>query len=657
STNGKAAVGPAKTETTSTQLIGDFTAMVEGVGIWGCGIESQLESWYRFLVQPDPYASLQASGGGVAPKDMWVDVDWEILKERHDFLRPDSLVAVIVLTDENDSEIDVRSLGGQGYFFMNAAPVNGFDPPKGTSACASDPGSPSCQSCSNMAAAGDPACASPNTYSALNDWGYDPNLRHVHMKAKYGLDPQYPVGRYVLGLKNTAIPDRFGEYQDDKGNPVANYVGTPDCTNPLYAQNLPDGSDHTVDICHLDVGVRTSNLVFYAIIGGVPNQLLHFDPNSTANSTLSEADWVRILGQGPAGLKATDTPNDMNHGYDYTGIDPHMIEDYRDRTTVNYPFSTDSSLTNPLVPANSGQTDKVNGREWVTDLPAPTYPPIPGAHVLNVDREYACTFPLAQPRDCTAAANQNACDCPPATGGLTPDQVPPLCNPNTPTQQIAAKAYPTVRELMVAHMMGPQGIAASLCPIDVMDNSAKNDPLYGYRPAVAAIINRLKTQLNTACLPYKLQIDPNNGTVPCLVLVAMPADLTGATSCMNPGAACDPSLGLSVPQDMSVLQHFCDQQENAWRAAGQEGTEPAKQPVCQLQELVNGPDPMLYGVVGDPNNFDSTGQCSTASKQPGWCYAENAKGCAESIEFATGSPPKGGTAALQCIFANSDGGM
>src|SRR5580658_10143142 len=36
-------------------LEGDFGSLVSGVGVFGCGIESQMESWYRFLVQPDPY--------------------------------------------------------------------------------------------------------------------------------------------------------------------------------------------------------------------------------------------------------------------------------------------------------------------------------------------------------------------------------------------------------------------------------------------------------------------------------------------------------------------------------------------------------------------------------------------------------------------------
>ena len=89
-----------------------------GVHQFGCGIESQLESWYRFLVQPDPYASLGLDKTGKFAQ--WVGVDTVLLAQRADFLRPDSLVAVIVLSDENDSEVDVRSFGGTAWNFMSS---------------------------------------------------------------------------------------------------------------------------------------------------------------------------------------------------------------------------------------------------------------------------------------------------------------------------------------------------------------------------------------------------------------------------------------------------------------------------------------------------------------------------------------------------------
>ena len=94
-------------------------------------------------------------------------------------------------------------------------------------------------------------------------------------------------------------------------------------------------------------------------------------------------------------------------------------------------------------------------------------------------------------------------------------------------------------------------------------------------------------------------------------------------------------------------------------AAGKSGTDPATQSVCQLQELVNmSSTTTTPGVLDQPMDFDSTGQCSTnTSGDHGWCYATNVKGCAQAIEFSTGSPPPGGIASLQCIYASGDGGM
>ena len=111
-----------------TTLNSDFQQLVVGVHQFGCGIESQLETWYRFLIQPDPYDSLATAKVNGQTVAQWVGVDTTILAQRADFLRPDSLVAILVLTDENDSEVDVRSFGGTAYNFMST----GFAPPRGT---------------------------------------------------------------------------------------------------------------------------------------------------------------------------------------------------------------------------------------------------------------------------------------------------------------------------------------------------------------------------------------------------------------------------------------------------------------------------------------------------------------------------------------------
>ena len=87
--------------------------------------------------------------------------------------------------------------------------------------------------------------------------------------------------------------------------------------------------------------------------------------------------------------------------------------------------------------------------------------------------------------------NQEACDC--STRGLPPDAVPPVCaigSTGDYNEQRYAKAYPTIRELMLAQRVGSQGIVSSLCPIHTVDEDGGDDPVYGYRPAIVAIVGR-----------------------------------------------------------------------------------------------------------------------------------------------------------------------
>jgi hypothetical protein len=458
------APGPGTPIVDSTRVEGDVGQLVGGAGVFGCGIESQLESWYRFLIQPDPYASISATGSPV--QGTWTGVDATILAQRHDFLRPDSLVSIIDLSDENDSEIDVRSIGGQAVNWMSAS----FNPPRGTAACSNNPGDPACQSCAQGSnSSTDPNCVQQLLYTAINDWGYDMNLRHVHMKAKYGIDLQYPIERYVNGLGSTMVPDRTGEYPAG----ATSYEGTSNCTNPLFAAQLPDGS--TTDeatLCNLPAGARPPGFVFYTHIGGVPASLLHYTPGDVTASTLTDADWIKILGNDP-------------QNYDYSGIDPHMIESYQPRSGV-------------AAPGASNDADPINGHDWVTNTSngAPGLGAGGGGHVLAVDREYGCIFPLVDstgtpaPRDCTLPQNASLCDCPHVNNSVTLQELPPICDQTTQTSQTGAKAYPTIRELLLAKLLGPQGIVASICPQHVTE-SAPGDPLWGYRPAIGILISRL----------------------------------------------------------------------------------------------------------------------------------------------------------------------
>jgi hypothetical protein len=389
------------------------------------------------------------------------------------------------------------------------------------------------------------------------------------------------VSRYVNGLSSLTVPDRFGEYPQGAGA----YVGTNDCQNPLFAAALPDGSRLDVaTLCHAPPGPRTRDLVHYVHIGGVPNTLLHFDPNNPAASALTASDWVKIVGKDPL------------HG-DLSGIDPHMIEDYRPRAGV-------------APPGSANNADPINGHDWVTDQGS--------AHVLPVDLQYACIFPLATPRDCTLPQNQHFCDCPSVGGALTPEELPPVCNQVTQTQQIGAKAYPTRRELLVAKMLGNQATVASLCPIHPTEMGT-GDPLYGYRPAVASLVDPLKEELVAQCLPQRSR---------CTVLVQLPPAAGG--SCLHP--SCDSTFGLSTPP-ASVLADYCRTLEAQYTAvatpdAGYVGPDPAHQSVCELKELT---------AANDAADFQA-GTCAN-SMDPGWCYVTGAAAgrCSQAVNFSHGA--------------------
>jgi hypothetical protein len=448
-------------EPSETQLETDFSSLVTGVNQTGCGLEAQLESWYRFLVQPDPYAQINMSTD-TPPKASLSGIDATVLKERHDFLRPDSMLLVIQMTHEEDSWSDPLWLGGYGWtgrtFNFPGGPGLGAGP-RETSECdapvdpqnptTTGPNNPDCVSCafptSLKPVAMTPIGADPNcntcaggvTGCPLNGW-YTPaaqnvpyaaadglNVRYLDsMRARYGLEPQWNIQRYVDGLSSKMVPNQANENHN-----ASTYANTQkNCTNPIFAATLPDGSDTSEGtLCALPPGTRDPSLVYYLIIGGAPWQLLAQDPYNTSlpmKRTLNTADWQTLIGSDPA-------------TYQLDGIDPHMIESVAPRAGLP-------------PPASANNADPINGREWNTL-----------ESVAAIDLQYSCVFDLATPKDCTDPNQADGCDC---VGAATNSDGPPLCDPTTPTMQIRGKAYPTIRELRVAKGLANQGVVASICP-------------------------------------------------------------------------------------------------------------------------------------------------------------------------------------------------
>jgi len=423
-TNGFLTFGPGSSV---LALEEDAAKIIVGVDQNGCGLEAQLESMYRFLAQPDPPQKLVIDG--VTPR--FDGVDETLLAQRKAFLRPDSALSIVMITDEDDSTVDPMALGKRGWAYGaltfpgsttgRGHAKQGTTAPRATNACATTPLSPDCKPC--IDAPTDPGCTDV-FWGAAED---SLNVRFFDMKRRFGVDPQYPIERYVRALTNRRVPNRTTDH-----DPEGTYVHAETCTNPIFAKTLPATAGE--ELCKREEGTRSRRLIHFALIGGVPSQLV--DPRSPSQ------DWTKILGASP-------------ETWDTTGIDPHMKPSIAPRAGL------------PAASATRGDngTDPMHGREWDTK---------------NEDLQYACTFALPAARSC-AASYDPACECGPDLA-----RNPPLCNTTPNTEQTRGKAYPTVRELRVAKALGERAIVSSICA---------PDPKLGYAPAFDALVQRMSRVL------------------------------------------------------------------------------------------------------------------------------------------------------------------
>jgi hypothetical protein len=411
-------------------LVPSLRDMVSGVGQVGCGYESQLESWYRFLVDPEPYQSISVQGGKATPSGS----DSVLLQQRGDFLRPDSMVIIVMLTDENDCSI--KEFGQFFYAAQQRSPADPKKPfrlPRARAECAQNPNDPCCKSCGQNpnGCPPDPACAAMPTLSDLDD---DINLRCFDQKRRFGIDFLYPTQRYVDALQSPTVQNRQGDL----------------VTNPLFAEMGASGP------------TRDPGLVFLLGIVGVPWQDLARDPKIPAEGFKTAKELAAPVGGGGPAAWTYIIGDPANY---VAPKDPHMIESILPRKGQN-PITGDTLAP----PGSSAGADGINGHEYTIDH--------------RDDLQYACVFALPEPKDC--AKNQVACDC------SDPKNDNPLCDPMQPTLQVRAKAYPGIRELSVLQGLGGQGVTASVCPVQIVDGTQSN---YGYRPAVDTLLTQIRDRL------------------------------------------------------------------------------------------------------------------------------------------------------------------
>ncbi len=474
-------------------LTARFTEHVIAAGEVGCGFEASLESWYRFLIDPKPYLTVSipnAQNSQGVPDG----IDDVILTQRDMFLRGDSLVAVIMLTDENDCSIKADGLGNLVTTFVRNN--SQFLMRRGTSVCDQDPNNPCCKSCATSEGAwGDcPAksevCKDPagNVTDQLTAQEDASNLRCFNQKRRFGMDLLYPTSRYSVGLKSMQLcPDSsFGD--GDCACAEATARGLP-CTpgapvaNPLYSSGTA-------------IMAREADLVFLAGIIGVPWQLI-----ATEETRATSTPNLRYMTAAEMGAANTwaEIVGDPDNNVPPSSI--YMVESITPREGLPGPDST------------SATADPINGHEWNAE---------------GRDLQYACIFPLPTATDCTTIEEGKNCDCSPSSqsaSSVTEDvetAKKPLCQNEAgayTTTQYRAKAYPGLRELEVLKDYGENSVVASVCPKTL--TGTPTDASYGYNPAVNAIVDRLKEKLGGKCLPRALAVDEDTKLVPCEVVEAI----------------------------------------------------------------------------------------------------------------------------------------
>ncbi len=562
---------------TQTPMVPGLTTslydLVIGDGQQGCGFESQNESWYRFLVDPSPYQGISLNSKNLV---VTTGVDTVLLQQRKEFLRPDSLLAIIDLTDETD--MSIKQFSSYPLFAEPALHL----PHARTDCTTKGPLDPCCASCGQATPAGcpvDPSCTSSPYYTAADE---NTSLRAfglISHKARYGIEFMYQPSRYVNALTAATIADSTGAL----------------VPNPIYSILNPTNDSSTV---------RDPGLVFYAAITGVPWQLIARQTAAGVPDLIngvSALDPTQIGGfKTSAELDLMDSTGMHSFWDDIVGdpenyvppISPFMIESTVPRSGTD-PI-TGAAITAPSATNGVGAMPGgsfINDHEW--NIPTP-----PG------DIEYACVFPIPTAKNC-ADPTVTSCDC----RGLAANADNPLCETNPMdsgnlTLQTKAKAYPGLKNLAIAEGMGTQGIAASICAKQLTDNTQAD---YGYRPAVNAIIDRLKLALHGQCLPRTLSPDNTGYVNSCVILEAR-------TVAANMAASCNECNGTGVvarqpvPADQSAVIEAAEADPlyvtTQWNC------------FCEITEPPAGSS-ALTDCLTDPTPLSTTN---------GWCYVDPSTG-------------------------------
>ncbi|HET9934114.1 MAG TPA: hypothetical protein VFQ35_25605 [Polyangiaceae bacterium] len=408
----------------SSAFVLQVSNMLDGVGIGGCGYEASLESWYRFLVDPSPPERVIQQGEPTG-------LDTDLLAQRAAFLRPDSAVSIVVVSDENDCSI--RD-GDEGWLVTTQAfNSNPFRMPKATSACQTDPNDRCCMSCAINPDLVPDGCSLPSddvacrtggpTHSGLED---SLNLRCWDQKRRFGVDLLYPTTRYVGALTQPTVFDRAL-------NPAP---------NPLFTSGAN--------------GTRGPKLINLTTLVGVPWQDLSVSPTGTL--TFQNAEQLALNGRWNVVVGEGETP-----------ADPFMRESVAERDGAN-PITGDLVLPSTEVDPLG---NAINGHEL--------------AFPNQDDLQNACTFALQTPVVC--GEGSATCACSSARDYSALCQASASDPPGSTQYRTGAK--PGLRQLRVQSQIGSSAVVGTIC----VDDAATLPSESGYAPSFEALAAKMRQML------------------------------------------------------------------------------------------------------------------------------------------------------------------
>lgn len=421
----------------------DLQQQIESAGDEGYGFESPLEAAFRFLVEPEPPQHLVNSNFQV----MHEGLDTTLLDQRRAFLRDDSALVIIVLTDENDCS---AMNGGGGYehsaYGWLTSRNEWIAQPR--EECDEDPNDPCCASCMEATPTGceaSPRCTAPPQAK----WEEDRlNVRCFDQKRRFGMDLLFPTQRYIDAFSQPILE------QGADSSPIA---------NPLFIDDEGRWK-------------RAPEQVFFAAIVGVPWQDLATETSLEPGTGLSYRSSSQMKTQNVEVGGELVSRWDLLLGDAEAGVppfDPFMVGSIGSREG-----------THPLVEASlSSQWNEINGHELDN-----TVLHIDGAPAMDEIQD-ACITALPAPIDC----EEEDCVC-----ARKPSKDLAICqdgpDSEQETTQFFASADPGTRLLEVTRALGESGVPASICP-KILD---PEHPDFGYRPAMTSLLSRLGRVLSAA---------------------------------------------------------------------------------------------------------------------------------------------------------------